>query len=162
MCTCSSAFGGFDSSADAERWHADAQQLLSTWCCTSEAAFKGEAGKVPYILPPLLLNGQPAWAGSPWLKWEVRCPVLISGPLHSRLRLSPALQLCPPTNIGTGIGTRHFRRRPSLTRSRSRGMRPLRRCSTPPSATGARIRLRGSAVHTCTTDPNEYPMRTLA
>jgi hypothetical protein len=66
------AFGGFDSAEDAHKWHEDAQALLSTWCCTSEPAFKPLAGVVPYLLPPLKpARGQPPyWRGNPWLRWE--------------------------------------------------------------------------------------------
>ena len=58
--------------ADGRRWHEDAQYLLASWCCTSELAFKGLAGRVPYLLPPLPpAAGQPPhWKGNPWLRWE--------------------------------------------------------------------------------------------
>ena len=70
----SRAFGGFDgdnASALTRMYHADAQRLLDSWCCTSEAPFRERtAGLVPYLLPPL--PGQHAWRGEPTLRWADR------------------------------------------------------------------------------------------
>ena len=61
------AFGAFDSAADSRDYHQGAQQLLSSWCCTTDSRFKRIAGVVPYLLPPLA--GQDAWRGDPTLAW---------------------------------------------------------------------------------------------
>lgn len=47
-------FGGFESVDQplAARYYKDAQELLSSWCCTSDERFKQLAGLVPYIFSP--------------------------------------------------------------------------------------------------------------
>ena len=60
------AFGGFVSAADTVSFHNDAQELLSSWCCTKDRGFKRHGGEVPYILPPL--PGQTSWLGSKRLR----------------------------------------------------------------------------------------------
>ena len=58
-----SAFGGFDGAENASLVpsHDDAQAILSSWCCTSQLAFRQTRGLVPYVLPPL--EGQRQWRG---------------------------------------------------------------------------------------------------
>ncbi|KAL1510943.1 hypothetical protein AB1Y20_005771 [Prymnesium parvum] len=48
-------------------FHAHAQALLSSWCCTSDERFRRSGGEVPYLLPPL--EGQSEWLGEPRLAW---------------------------------------------------------------------------------------------
>ena len=58
------ALGHFDSEARSAQYHSEAQSLLSSWCCTSHAAFKSAGGEVPYLLPPLPARaGERAWRG---------------------------------------------------------------------------------------------------
>uniref|UniRef100_A0A7S4BQZ5 Uncharacterized protein n=2 Tax=Chrysotila carterae TaxID=13221 RepID=A0A7S4BQZ5_CHRCT len=61
------SFGGFESKMRTARFHSEAQELLSGWCCTSHPAFKKLGGEVPYLLPPL--PGQREWRGTPKLAW---------------------------------------------------------------------------------------------
>ncbi len=63
-------FGRFDDEQTARTWHDEMQDLLSSWCCTSEPAFKRTGGLVPYLLPPL--EGQTAWRGREQLAWAGR------------------------------------------------------------------------------------------
>ncbi|KAL1518457.1 hypothetical protein AB1Y20_002749 [Prymnesium parvum] len=55
---------------DARRFHADAQALLSSWCCTADPAFKRSAGVVPFLLP--WLEGQAEWTGDTRLDWAAK------------------------------------------------------------------------------------------
>ena len=68
----SSALGGFDGADNASlvSFHADAQALLASWCCTSVLAFRPTRGVVPYLLPPL--EGQSRWRGHPQMRWVAR------------------------------------------------------------------------------------------
>ena len=61
------SFGAFDFSEMSIAWHEELQGLLSSWCCTSDVAFKRSGGTVRYLLPPL--PGQTAWTGSSGLTW---------------------------------------------------------------------------------------------
>lgn len=64
------AFGAFDSATEARDFHQGAQDLLASWCCTTDGRFKWKAGVVPYLLPPL--PGQDAWRGDPSLAWAAQ------------------------------------------------------------------------------------------
>ena len=79
------AFGGFDTTPPyhglTATYHADAQRLLASWCCTSDPAFASPGrgavspatsgrGLVPYLLPPL--EGQKAWRGRADMRWLVK------------------------------------------------------------------------------------------
>ena len=61
------SFGRFDDAADATAYHREAQELLSSWCCTADERFKRIAGVVPYLLPPL--PGQSHWLVDKGLVW---------------------------------------------------------------------------------------------
>ena len=68
----SRSLGGFEPAAPAaevREWHEDAQQLLSSWCCTAHPHFKRTAGVIPYLLPPM--PGQSAWHHTQRLEWAV-------------------------------------------------------------------------------------------